>query len=317
MDVPMLKLSAGNLLIPQIGLGTGLIEADEVGRVVKAALEVGYRHFDCAYIYGNQKEIGEVLAEVFKEGKIQREDLFITSKVWCNSHEFDRALEEVDKILEELGLAYLDLYLIHNPIAFNNENVVTDVDYLETWRALEKCVRDGKIRAIGLANFNMKQIERVMQNSEIKPSVLEVEMHVHFQRGKLVEFCKERGIQVISFSSLTSTKGRLLQTYGSKNEEQNAPKSCPSVFEDPVITEIAKNHQKTNAQVVLRFLTQQYDVCVIPRSLHESRLRENFTIFDFELTNEELKKMCAIDQNLQTVHMPAYRHSPYYPYDEE
>jgi len=190
MTIPTLSLNSGHSF-PQLGLGTWLSKPGEVGEAVKIALEVGYRHIDCAQAYGNQEEIGQVFGSIFKSGKIKREDVFITSKIWNTFHSYEKATEAIDLMLKELQIPYLDLCLIHWPMGYFEEGgmfpkdadgkiIYKDTDYLDTWKAMENAVKNGKIRSIGMSNFNVEQIDRVIKNSSIKPAVLQIEAHPYF-----------------------------------------------------------------------------------------------------------------------------------------
>jgi diketogulonate reductase-like aldo/keto reductase len=281
--------------MPVVGLGTWLSKPGEVGNAVKIALENGYRHIDCAQAYMNQDEIGQVFADAFAHG-VKREDVFITSKVWNTFHSYEKAKEAIDLILQQLKLTYLDLCLIHWPMGFEEGGEIfprtedgkhmrySEIDYLETWKAMEEAVQAGKIRSIGLSNFNSQQIQRVIDHATILPAVLQVEVHPYFQQPKLVNFCKEKGIVVTAYAPL----GNMATPFRQEGQA--------NLLEDPVILEIAKKHNKSAAQVAIRWSTQR-GLVVIPKSVSEHRIKENLNVFDFELTNDEMAKIAAIDRN--------------------
>ncbi|KAK6746294.1 hypothetical protein RB195_012418 [Necator americanus] len=212
MTVPSIKLSSGHEM-PIVGLGTWQSKPGEVGKALETALTAGYRHIDCAWAYGNQVEIGETLTKMFSSS-LKREDVFITSKVWNTFHSTDACKKHVLNILDQLRLDYIDLMLIHWPMGYeeggepfpkrqdSDKMKYSDVDYLTTWKVLEDFVNEGKIRSIGISNFNHKQIERVISNSTIKPAVLQVELHPYFQQKKLRNFCKENGIAVTAYRAI-------------------------------------------------------------------------------------------------------------------
>ena len=286
--VPFLKLNNGQFM-PQIGYGTWLSKPGVVGQAIKMAIECGYRHIDCAFIYGNQKEIGTALRELFETGVVKRRELFITSKIWNTFHSKERALHNVDMILEELGLDYLDLCLIHWPMGYlesdelfpkgeDGKILLSDIDYLDTWKALEQAVVQKKVRSIGLSNFNSAQIQRVINNSEIKPAVLEAEIHPYLQQADLVKFCHEMDIHVTAYSPLGSLSG--------DNPFRKA--NNRSILQDPVITGIAKKYDKSNAQLTLRYAVQR-GLCVIPKSLNAQRMVENLMIFNFHISEEDMR----------------------------
>ncbi|EYC00307.1 hypothetical protein Y032_0116g552 [Ancylostoma ceylanicum] len=209
MPAPTVKLSSG-FEMPLVGLGTWQSKPGEVGKAVEAALKAGYTHIDCAWIYGNQVEIGEVLKKLFSSTH-KREDIFITSKVWNTFHSAAGCKKNVEEILTQLQLKYIDLMLIHWPGGYeegtdplpkrpgSDKYKYSNEDYITTWKVLEGFVKEGKIRSIGISNFNHKQIDRVIANSTIKPAVHQVECHPYLQQKKLRAYCKEKGIAVTAY----------------------------------------------------------------------------------------------------------------------
>ncbi|VDN30000.1 unnamed protein product, partial [Gongylonema pulchrum] len=212
---PSIKLNSGHY-IPSVGLGTWLSPPGQVGDAVKVALNNGYEHIDCAHAYRNQVEIGDALADIFSEGKIKRQNIFITSKIWNTFHSYQMAKKGMDMILSELRLDYLDLCLIHWPHGYEEGSDFypkaadgkkfrySNIDYLETWLAMEDYVAKGKVRSIGLSNFNHKQIQRIMDNGNMKPAVLQVELHPYHQQRKLRSFCAKAGIVITAYSPLAN-----------------------------------------------------------------------------------------------------------------
>ncbi|MCM3568013.1 aldo/keto reductase [Neobacillus mesonae] len=248
--------------MPWFGLGVFKVqEGSEVIEAVRAALKNGYRSIDTASYYQNEEGVGLAI----KESGIPREDLFITSKVWNSDHGYDSALQAYETSLKKLGLDYLDLYLIHWP----GKN-----KFKETWKALEKLYKDGRVRAIGVSNFKVHHLQELMQDCEIKPMVNQVEYHPHLTQKELLAFCQKEGIQLEAWSPLK--RGQLLN--------------------EPVITEIAGKHGKTPAQIILRWDLQS-QVITIPKSIKEMRIIENADVFDFELTAEEMKNIDGLNKD--------------------
>uniref|UniRef100_A0A1I7VLL6 Oxidoreductase n=2 Tax=Loa loa TaxID=7209 RepID=A0A1I7VLL6_LOALO len=303
----VIKLNSGHY-IPSVGLGTWLSEPGQVGNALKIALNNGYRHIDCAHIYKNQIELGGAFAE--------RADVFVTSKIWNTFHSYEMAKKDIDIILNELRFDYLDLCLIHWPQGYeesgeffpkrpdNEKCIYSDVDYLDTWRAMEEYVKLKKIRSIGLSNFNHKQILRVINNCTIKPAVLQVELHPYFQQHKLHNFCQEYGIVVTAYSPLA-------------NPTMPFRKATDAVLlDDPVILKLAKVHHKSAAQIILRWGIQR-GLVVIPKSVTEKRIIENINIFDFELKPEEMTLINSLDKNWRILDLSRDADHPFFPFNEE
>ncbi|MDP4162362.1 MAG: aldo/keto reductase [Bacillota bacterium] len=248
--------------LPWFGLGVFKVkEGSEVVESVKAAIKNGYRSIDTAAVYKNEEGVGQGI----KESGVPREELFITSKVWNADQGYESTLQAFETSLNKLGLDYLDLYLIHWP----GKN-----KYKETWKALEKLYKDGRIRSIGVSNFNIHHLEDLMKDAEIKPMVNQVEYHPNLTQKDLLAFCQKEGIQLEAWSPLK--QGELLN--------------------DPTINEIAEKHGKTPAQVILRW-DLQTKVVTIPKSIKEQRIIENANIFDFVLTEEDMGKIDGLNKD--------------------
>ncbi|MDO3662923.1 glyoxal/methylglyoxal reductase [Bacillus sp. C28GYM-DRY-1] len=248
--------------MPWFGLGVFKVEnGSEATESVKAAIKNGYRSIDTAAVYKNEEGVGIGI----KESGVAREELFITSKVWNEDQGYETTLAAFEKSLERLQLDYLDLYLIHWP---------GKDKYKDTWRALEKLYKDGKIRAIGVSNFQVHHLEELLKDAEIKPMVNQVEFHPRLIQKELRDYCKAQGIQLEAWSPLM--QGQLL--------------------DNEVLTQIAEKHNKSVAQVILRW-DLQHEVVTIPKSIKEHRIIENADIFDFELSQEDMDKIDALNKD--------------------
>lgn len=251
------------LRMPQLGFGVWQVSDEEATKAVETAIEVGYRSIDTAKIYENERGVGRALANT----SVPREELFITTKVWNSDQGYENTLRAFEESLDKLGLDYVDLYLIHWPTpAFDQ--------YVETYKALEKLYQDGRVKAIGVCNFNKEHLQRLLDECEVVPTVNQVECHPYLQQQELQEFCDQHHIYVEAWSPLMQG-GAVLQ-----NEE---------------ITRIAQAHQKTPAQIVLRWHLQANHI-VIPKSVTPSRIEENFAVFDFELGSEEMDAISKLDR---------------------
>ncbi|TFI72099.1 aldo/keto reductase [Carnobacterium divergens] len=260
--IPSFKL-ANTIEVPQLGLGVFLVEDEqELTQSVLAAIKHGYRHIDTAAIYHNEPLVGEAL----QTSGIPRSELFLTSKVWNDAITYEDTIAAFETTLKKLKTDYLDLYLIHWP----------SEGYFEKWRALEALYEEGKIRAIGVSNFEINHLEQLMQEAKIKPMINQVETNPYFQQTELHDYLVKEGIQHEAWGPLGQGKG--------------------TVLEDNVIQELAEKHQKTPAQIILRWHLDR-QVIAIPKSIHETRIQENREIFDFHLSKEDLAKMASIDKN--------------------
>ncbi|XP_077981173.1 aldo-keto reductase family 1 member A1-like [Glandiceps talaboti] len=271
--------------MPMVGLGTWQSSPGDVGKAVVAALEYGYRNIDCALVYENEAEVGEALKTQF-EKNLERNDVFICSKLWHTMHAAEDVKPACQQTLKDLGLDYVDLYLMHCPYGFKKTKtgelypknadgsmMYSDVPLIETWRAMEELVDEGLCKHIGLSNANSKQVTEVCENGRIKPAVLQVGCNPYFNQSKLINLCKEKGIVVTAYTPL-----------GFSNLIDEV------LLENPLLKSIGDKYKKSPAQVTLRFNVQR-GVVVIPKSVTPSRIAENKEIFDFELTEDDMKSI--------------------------
>jgi diketogulonate reductase-like aldo/keto reductase len=283
-----------NHTMPTIGLGTWRSPKGEVKAAVKYALtEAGYTHIDCASIYGNEKEIGEAFVEVFAEGKVKREDIFITSKLWNTEHHPDNVEKACRKTLADLQLEYLDLYLVHWGIAFEHKDnpepvrdgmVVTEpVPTIETWKAMEQLVEKGLVKSIGVANFTTAMIVDLLSYAKIKPVINQIEIHPYNTQEDVVNYCHKKEIHVTAYSPLGSNGGKIERP-----------------IKDPVVIDLAAKYQKSPAQILIRWSIQR-DLVVIPKSVDTNRIAENIQVFDFELSADDMKKINDLNKNFRFV----------------
>ncbi|MEU7427681.1 aldo/keto reductase [Streptomyces sp. NPDC040750] len=262
-QVPPIILNNG-VEMPQLGFGVWQVPDDEAERAVATALEAGYRSIDTAAIYGNEEGTGKAIAV----SGLPREDIFVTTKLWNSDQGYDSTLRAFDTSLEKLGLDYLDLYLIHWPLPSRD-------DYLDTYRAFEKLYADNRVRAIGVSNFLPEHLRRLLSETSVVPAVNQIELHPHLQQQASREFHAEHGIATEAWSPLGQGKGLL---------------------EVPAIVAIARKHDRTPAQVVLRWHVQLGNI-VIPKSVTPSRIKENIEVFDFSLDDEDLAAIAALDED--------------------
>ncbi|MEV0844723.1 aldo/keto reductase [Streptomyces sp. NPDC049954] len=261
-EVPRITLNNG-VEIPQLGFGVWQVPDEEAAATVGLALEAGYRSIDTAAIYGNERGTGAAIAA----SGVARDELFVTTKLWNAEQGYDSTLRAFDASLDKLGLDYVDLYLIHWPTPAQDS-------YIDTYKAFEKILADGRARSIGVSNFLPKHLERLIDATSVVPALNQIELHPQLQQGESRAFHTERGIATEAWSPLGQGKGLL---------------------EVPALVAIAQKHGRTAAQVVLRWHLQLGNV-VIPKSVTPARIKENFDVFSFELDDEDMAAIGALDE---------------------
>ena len=286
--------------IPALGLGTWKSNNGEVGQAVTKAIEIGYRHIDCASIYQNQKEIGTALHGALSAGQVPRDKLWITSKLWNNAHAKKHVQPALERTLKDLQLDYLDLFLIHWPVNFQpnvvfpkrpEEFLAPDaIPIIETWLAMEKMVKKGLCRFIGVCNFNIPRLVDLKRLANIQPVMNQIELHPYLQQAKMLNYCNENDVLLTAYSPLGS--GDRPAALKKDNE--------PSLLDHPIVLEIAAKRALTPGQVLLAWGHSRGTV-VIPKSVNAGRLQENFLAADLELDATEMLAIQELEQGYRFV----------------
>lgn len=253
-----------NYEMPIVGLGTWRSKPEDAYKAVLTALESGYRHIDTAAIYNNEEMVGKAI----QDSKINREDIFLTTKLWNSDQGYEATLKAFDESLKKLGVKYVDLYLIHWFKGYENS--------LSTYKALEELYKQGKVKAIGVSNYNIHHLMHLLDNVEIKPMVNQVETHITLQNHFLQDFCKKNNIQLEAYAPLMSRK-------------------INELLENETMKKIAKKHNKTVPQVNIRWFIER-GIVVIPKSITPSRIKANYQVFDFELDNEDMQDIRSLNK---------------------
>lgn len=281
--------------LPILGLGTWKSKPGEVRQAVYWAIEAGYRHIDCAAIYQNEREVGQGIADAIGDGLVKRQDLFITSKLWNDSHRHDDVKPALEKTLTDLRLDYLDLYLIHWPIAFKRgvsfatlrEEFYTyqDVPLAQTWEGMQDQKMSALTRHIGVSNFNQKKLKEILDLGGEKPEMNQIELHPFLPQQSLVDFCKANDLLVTAYSPL-----------GSPDSRADRHKNDPKLLENPVVQEIASKHGASIGQVLIAWSIAR-DIAVIPKSINQGRIIDNLKSADLVLDEKDMKSLSEIGIN--------------------
>eukprot|EP01116_Phalansterium_solitarium_P013829 TRINITY_DN31257_c0_g1_i1.p1 TRINITY_DN31257_c0_g1~~TRINITY_DN31257_c0_g1_i1.p1 ORF type:complete len:343 (-),score=64.97 TRINITY_DN31257_c0_g1_i1:215-1243(-) len=287
--------------IPALGLGTWKATPDVVIEALTHAIKIGYRHIDGAAVYRNEVEVGKGIASGLAAAGLRRDKLFVTSKLWNTEHRPERVRNACIKTLQDLNLSYLDLYLMHWPVAFDPSSgapyppradgspwcVEEDVPLWETFAAMKKLVDEGLVRSVGVSNFSIRQLEDLARHLDFVPAVNQVECHPYFRQEEMREFCGPKGIQVVAYSPL-----------GSPGVEYPGDPPKPALLSDSTVARIAEKNGKSPAQVLLRWSIQS-GLCVIPKSSSAKRLEENFAVLSFALSSEDMSALNALPFNIR------------------
>ncbi|BHH85409.1 aldo/keto reductase [Desulforhopalus sp. 52FAK] len=286
------KPTGGLTTIPSMGLGTWKSKKGAVEAAVKTALETGYRHIDCASIYNNEKDIGVALLGAIKDTTVTRQEIWVTSKLWNNAHAPKHVRPALERSLKNLQLDYLDLYLIHWPVAFRADITfpkkpeqfipLEELPIIETWRAMEKMVKKGLCNHIGVSNFSIPRLKELQSQASIQPFVNQIELHPLLQQAEMVRHCQETGVHLTAYSPLGSAQRKEIKGF--------------DILRHPLITDLSAKYQATPAQIVLAWGLQRGTV-VIPKSTHPTRLRENFEASRLKITDGDMTALSELDRD--------------------
>lgn len=318
--IPRVKFTDG-FSCPVIGLGTNQAHGAEGVNSIKQAINIGYRHIDTAYSYGSEREVGQAIKEKMNEGYVAREHLFITTKLWSSFHAPQHVAPAFERSMKNLGLEYVDLYLMHMPmglafrgyeeqdlIAYTGKVLCSDVDFCDTWKAMEELVMSGRVHSIGVSNFNCTQLERLLSSASIKPVINQVECNPDFNQKPLIQFCRNLGIAVSAYS----TFGRI----GLIDSSDSSYQWTAKVLLHPEVTAIAASYEKTPAQIVLRYL-MDIGTVPLPRPVNRTEMIQDIDIFDFMLTPDEVAMIDQLNKGKRAEPLAQYNHHRDYPFERD
>ncbi|XP_006254245.1 aldo-keto reductase family 1 member C21 isoform X1 [Rattus norvegicus] len=314
------KLNDGHF-IPVLGFGTAMpseLPKSKAKEVTKIAIDAGFHHFDSAFVYNTEDHVGEAIREKIANGTTRREDIFYTSKLWCTSLHPELVRSSLECSLKKLQLDYVDLYLIHFPMALKpgDENFPVDehgkllfdtVDLCATWEAMEKCKDAGLAKSIGVSNFNRRQLEKILNKPGLKykPVCNQVECHLYLNQMKLLDFCKTNGIILVAYGVL-----------GTQRYNGWVDQNSPVLLNEPVLSSMAKKYNQTPALIALRHQLQR-GIVVLNTSLKEERIKENMKVFEFQLSPEDMKVLDDLNRNLRYIAGGIFEGHPNFPFLDE
>ncbi|XP_006987878.1 3-alpha-hydroxysteroid dehydrogenase-like isoform X1 [Peromyscus maniculatus bairdii] len=307
--------------IPVLGFGTTVphkVPKSELIKATKIAIDAGFRHFDSAYLYQIEEEVGQAIRSKIADGTVKREDIFYTSKLWSTFHRPELVRSCLEMSLKKAQLDYVDLYIIHFPMPLQpgddffpkdeHGNLLVDpVDLCDTWEAMEKCKDAGLAKSIGVSNFNRRQLEMILNKPGLKykPVCNQVECHVYLNQSKLLDYCKSKDIALIAYCTLGSSRDAIW-----------VDQKSPVLLDDPVLCAMAKKYKQTPALVALRYLLQR-GIVVLARSFNEKRIKENMQVFEFQLTSEDMKVLDGLNRNLRYNPGDFFNGHPNHPFTDE
>ncbi|XP_060228932.1 aldo-keto reductase family 1 member C21-like [Meriones unguiculatus] len=314
------ELSDG-YFIPVLGFGTAVPHKFPVSMakdITKIAIDAGFRHFDTASVYHNEDQVGEAIRSKIADGTVRREDVFCTTKLWCNSHRPELVRSSLEWSLKKFQLDYVDLYLIHFPMALkpgedefpkdeHGKLIFDTVDLSNTWEAMEKCKDAGLTKSIGVSNFNCRQLEMILSKPGLKykPVCNQVECHIYLNQTKLLDFCKSNDIVLVAYGVL-----------GTQRYKGWVEKNSPVLLDEPVLGSMAKKYKQTPALIALRYQVQR-GIVVLNTSLKEERIKENIKVFDFQLSSEDMKVLHGLNRNLRYITADKFDGHPNFPFSDE